>query len=92
MSYIILYFSIGLILVIIVYLYCCYDYKINRNYLSWEQYSEIYEINLIFGLIALFYPFYILILIFLCLQWCFMYVVEYVREHIFKIIDKYFVK
>lgn len=75
-----------------MYLYCCYDYKVIHRNLSWEQYSEMYEVKHIFGLIVLFYPVYILILIFVGLRWCFMYTVECVREWIFKIIDKYFIK
>ena len=92
MSYIILYFSIGLILAILIYLCYCCDYKVTHKDLSWEQYSEIYKVNCIIGLIILFYPLYTLILIFIGLRWCFMYALERFRKWMFKIMDKYFIK
>ena len=92
MSYIILYFSIGLALSIVVYLYACYDYRVNCRDWSWDQFVNINDIYKIMGGVLLAYPLLLVILIWLGLRWCVGYAIEYVREWIFKIIDEHFVK
>ena len=46
MSYIVLYFSIGVALAILVYLYSCYDYRVNfKDIESWVRYSDNNEVS-----------------------------------------------
>ena len=92
MSYIILYFSIGFTLAIVVYLYSCYDYRINYRDWSWDGYVKINDTYESMGGVLLAYPLLLLILLGLGLRWCVGYLAEYVRERIFKIIDQHFVK
>ena len=92
MGYIVIYFSIGLAFAIIIYLYSCYDYRINCNDWSWDQYADINDLYRIMGGALFAYPLLLLILVFVGLRWCVGYITEYVREWIFKIIDQYFVK
>lgn len=92
MNYIILYFSIGIFLAILVYLYSCYDYRVNWKDWSWDQYVEISDTHYIIGGVLFAYPLLILILVGLGLRWCLRYLADYIREWIFKIIDQYFVK
>lgn len=92
MSYIILYFSIGLALAIVVYLYSCYEYRVNYKQWSWERYTDTHDVhgNLILTIIG--YPLFIIMLSIIGLTWCIGYIAECVREWIFKIIDQHFVK
>jgi hypothetical protein len=92
MSYIILYFSIGLAIAIVIYLYSCYDYRVNCRDLSWDRYVGVNDTYKMMGGILFAYPLFILILVGLGIRWCIGYTAEYVREWIFKIIDQYFVK
>ena len=92
MSYIILYFSIGLALAVAIYLYSCYDYRVNFKDCSWDQYVYINNTYKIMGGVLLAYPILILILAGLGIRWCIRYTIEYIREWIFKIIDQHFVK
>jgi hypothetical protein len=92
MSYIILYFSIGLAVAIVVYLYACYDYRVNCRGMSWDGYVDVNDLYKIIGGIIFAYPILICILLYLGLRWCVGYLAEYVRGWIFKIIDQYFVK
>lgn len=92
MSYIILYFSIGLALAIAIYLYSCYDYRVNCRDWSWDQFINVNDIYKIMGGVLFAYPLLIIILIYLGLRWCVGYAAEYIREWIFKIIDQHFVK
>lgn len=92
MSYIILYFSIGLAIAILAYLYCCYDYRVNWKEISWDGYVKINDIYQIIGGVIFIYPLVILILLYLGLRWCVGYLAKYVREWIFKIIDQHFIK
>ena len=92
MSYIILYFSIGIFLAILVYLYSCYDYRVNCRDWSWDHYIGVNDTYKIIGAIIFAYPILICILIYLGLRWCVGHAAEYVREWIFKIIDQHFVK
>jgi hypothetical protein len=92
MSYIVLYFSIGLALAIVMYLYGCYDYRVNCRDLTWDQYVYINNTYKIMGGVLLAYPLLIFILAGLGIRWCIGYTIEYIREWIFKIIDQHFVK
>ena len=92
MSYIILYFSIGLALSIVIYLYGCYDYRINCKDWSWNQYIGVNDLYKIMDVVLLAYPLLLLILLGLGIRWCVGYAAEYIREWIFKIIDQHFVK
>ena len=92
MGYIILYFSIGLALAIAIYLYDCYDYRVNFKDYSWKKYKDINHINNnIVGFLFL-YPLMLLILVCIGLRRYVVRTMDYIRECIFKIIDKYFVK
>lgn len=91
MSFIIVYFSIGLALAIVLYLYSCYDYRVNCKDLSWDQYVGVNDVHKIMGAILIAYPLFLLILLGIGIRWCVRYVVTYVREWIFKIIDEHFV-
>ena len=92
MSYIVLYFSIGVALAILVYLYSCYNYRVNCRDWSWDQYVRVNDTYKIMGGVFLIYPILILILVGLGIRWCVGYLAEYIREWIFKIIDQHFVK
>ena len=92
MSYIVLYFSIGLALAIAIYLYSCYDYRVNCRDWSWDQFVNINDTYKIMGGVFLAYPILILILAGLGIRWCIGYLAEYIRGLIFKIIDQHFVK
>ena len=92
MSYIVLYFSIGLAVAIVIYLYSCYDYRVNCRDWSWDQYVEVNDTYRVMGVILFAYPLLILVLVGLGLRWSIGYIAEYVREWIFKIIDQHFVK
>ena len=92
MSYIVLYFSVGLALAILIYLYSCYDYRVNCRDWSWNQYVRVNDTYKIMGGVFLAYPILILILVGLGIRWCVGYLAEYIRERIFKIIDQHFVK
>ena len=92
MSYIILYFSIGLAVAIVMYLYACYDYRVNYKEWSWDQYVDVNDIYRIMGGVLFAYPLLLLILVGLGIRWCVGYLAEYIREWIFKIIDQHFVK
>ena len=92
MSYIVLYFSIGLAIAIAIYLYSCYDYRVNCRDWSWDQYVDTNDTYSVMGGVIFAYPLLILVLVGLSLCWCIGYIAEYVREHIFKIIDQHFVK
>lgn len=92
MSYILLYFSVGLALAILIYLYSCYDYRVNCRDWSWDQYVRVNDTYKIMGGVFLAYPILILILVGLGIRWCVGYAAEYIREYIFQIIDKHFVK
>ena len=92
MSYIVLYFSIGAALAILVYLYSCYDYRINYKNWSWDGYVKINDTYESMGGVLLAYPLLLLILLGLGVRWCIRYLAEYVREWIFKIIDQHFIK
>jgi hypothetical protein len=92
MSYIVLYFSIGLALAIVIYLYSCYDYRVNCRDWSWDQYVDVNDIYRIMGGVLFAYPLLLLILVGLGIRGCVGYLAEYVREWIFKIIDQHFVK
>lgn len=93
MSYIVLYFSIGVFLAILVYLYSCYDYRVNfKDYKSWERYVENSDLYEIMGGVLFAYPLLLLIALYIGLRGCIGYIAEYVREWIFKIIDQHFVK
>ena len=92
MSYIVIYFSIGVALAILVYLYSCYDYRVNWKDWSWDQYVEISDTHYTIGGVLFAYPLLILILVGLGLRWCVGYPAKYIREWIFKIIDQHFVK
>ena len=92
MSYIVLYFSIGLAVAIATYLYSCYDYRVNYKNWSWDGYVKINDTYKIMGGVLLAYPILILILAGLGIRWCIRYAAEYIREWIFKTIDQHFVK
>ena len=93
MSYIVLYFSIGVALAILVYLYSCYDYRVYcKDYESWEQYTDNNETHQLIGAVCIAYPLLLIILAFAGLWWCIGYTAEHVREWVFKIIDQHFVK
>ena len=92
MSYIVLYFSIGVALAILVYLYSCYNYRVYCRDWSWDGYVKINDTYKIMGGVLLAYPIFILILAGLGIRWCIGYTIEYIREWIFKIIDQHFVK
>lgn len=93
MSYIVLYFSIGVFLAILVYLYSCYDYRVHfKDYGSWERYSDNNEVSQLVLAVCVAYPLLLIILAFGGLWLCIEYTAKYVREWIFKIIDQYFVK
>ena len=92
MSYIILYFSIGLALAIVTYLYSCYDYRVNCRNWSWNQYVHVNDTYRIMVGAVFAYPLLLLILAGVGLRWCVGYAAEYIREWIFKIIDQHFVK
>lgn len=92
MSYIVLYFSIGLAVAIAVYLYSCYEYRVNCRDWSWDEYVKINDTYKIIGGVLLAHPILICILIYHGLCWCIEHVAEYIRECIFKIIDEHFVK
>jgi hypothetical protein len=92
MSYVILYFSIGVAFAILVYLYSCYDYRVNFKHWSWEQYTDSNDTYQLIAAFCIAYPLLLIILAFVGLCWCIGHVAEYVREWIFKIIDQYFVK
>ena len=92
MSYIVLYFSIGLALAILIYLYSCYDYRVNYRDWSWNRYVYINNTYKIMGGVLLVYPLLILILAGLGIRWCIEYTTKCIREWIFKIIDQHFVK
>ena len=92
MSYVILYFSVGLALAIAMYLYGCYDYRVNCKDWSWNQYVGVNDLYKIMGAILFAYPLLLLILLGLGIRWCVGYAAEYIREWIFKIIDQHFVK
>lgn len=92
MSYIVIYFSIGLAVAIAIYLYSCYDYRVNYKNWSWDGYVKINDTYKIMGGVLLAYPLLILILADLGLRWCVGYSAKYIREWIFKIIDQHFVK
>ena len=92
MSYVILYFSIGLALAIVIYLYSCYDYRVNCKDWSWNQYVGVNDLYIIMCGVIFAYPLLLLILLGLGIRWCVGHAAEYIREWIFKIIDQYFVK
>ena len=92
MSYIVIYFSIGLAVAIAIYLYSCYDYRVNYKNWSWDGYVKINDTYKIMGGVLLAYPLLILILAGLGLRWCVGHSAKYIREWIFKIIDQHFVK
>ena len=92
MSYLVVYFSIGAAFAILLYLYSCYDYRVNCRDLSWDQHVGINDTYKIMGGVLLAYPILICILIYLGLRWCVGHAAEYIREYIFKIIDQHFVK
>jgi hypothetical protein len=92
MGYIILYFSIGLALAIVMYLYGCYDYRVNCRDWSWNRYVGVNDLYKIMVGVFLAYPLLLLILLGLGIRWCVGYAAEYIRERIFKIIDQHFVK
>ena len=92
MSYIILYFSIGIAVAIAVYLYSCYDYRVNWKNVSWDGYVESNDIYRVMYGIVFAYPLLLVVLLYLGLRWCIGYISKHIREYIFKIIDQYFVK
>ena len=92
MSYIVLYFSIGLAVAIAIYLYSCYDYRVNYKEWSWDQYVDVNDIYRIMGGVLFAYPLLLLISVGLGIRGCIGYIAEYIREWIFKIIDQHFVK
>ena len=92
MSYIVLYFSIGVALAVLVYLYSCYDYRVNCRDWSWDKYTNTNDTYQIIAAFCIIYPFIILVLACAGLWWCLGYLAEYIREWIFKIIDQHFVK
>lgn len=92
MSYVVLYFSIGLAIAIAIYLYSCYDYKVNCRDWSWERYVENNDLYEIMGGVLFAYPLLLLIALYIGLRGCIGYIAEYIREWIFKIIDQHFVK
>ena len=92
MSYIVLYFSVGFALAILIYLYSCYNYRVNCRDWSWNQYVLVNDTYKIMGGVFLAYPLFILILAGIGIRWCIGYTIEYIREWIFKIIDQHFVK
>ena len=92
MSYIIVYFSIGLALAILIYLYSCYDYRVNCRNWSWNQYVNVNDTYGIMGGVIIAYPLLLLVLAFIGICGCVGYAAEYIRECIFKIIDQHFVK
>jgi hypothetical protein len=93
MSYVVLYFSIGVFLAILVYLYSCYDYRVNfKDIESWERYSDSNEVPQLVFAFCIAYPLLLIILAFVGLGLCIEYTAEYVREWIFKMIDQHFVK
>ena len=92
MSYVVLYFSIGVALTILIYLYSCYDYRVNYKNWSWDGYVKINDTYKIMGGALLAYPLLLLILLGIGIRWCVGYAAEYIREYIFKIIDQHFVK
>ena len=93
MSYVVLYFSIGVFLAILVYLYSCYDYRVNfKDIESWERYADNNEIPQLVFAFCIAYPLLLIILAFVGLWWCIGYAAEHIREWIFKIIDQHFVK
>ena len=92
MSYIVIYFSIGLAVSIMIYLYSCYDYRVNYKNWSWDGYVKINDTYKIMGGVLLAYPLLLLILLWLGLRWCVEYIAKCIREWIFKIIDQHFVK
>lgn len=93
MSYVVLYFSIGVALAILVYLYSCYDYRVNfKDIESWERYSDNNEIPQLVFAFCFAYPLLLIILAFAGLWWCIGYASEHVREWIFKMIDQHFIK
>jgi hypothetical protein len=92
MGYIVVYFSIGLAMAIAIYLYSCYDYRVNCRDWSWDKYVEVTDTYRIMGGTLFAYPLLLLILLGLGIRWCVGYIAEYAREWIFKIIDQHFVK
>lgn len=92
MNYVILYFSIGLALAIVIYFYSCYDYRINYKNWSWNQYVNTNDIYSTMGGVILAYPLLLLILVVIGIRECVVYIAEYIRKYIFKIIDQHFVK
>jgi hypothetical protein len=92
MGYIVVYFSIGLAMAIAIYLYSCYDYRVNCRNWSWDQYVDVNDIYRIIGGVLFAYPLLLLILVGLGIRGCVGYIAEYVREWIFKTIDQHFVK
>lgn len=91
MSYIILYFSIGLALAIATYLYSCYDYRVNYKDWSWHGYVKLNDTYKIIGGVILAYPIFLCVLMYIGIRWCVSYTTTAIREYIFKIIDQYFV-
>ena len=92
MNCIVLYFSIGLAIAIAIYLYSCYDYRVNYRNWSWNQYVHVNDTYRIMGGAIFAYPLLLLILAVVGLCWCIRYMAEHIREWIFKIIDQHFVK
>lgn len=93
MSYIVLYFSIGVFLAILVYLYSCYDYRVHfKDYGSWKQYTYNNETYQYMSAFCFVYPIILLVIACAVLCWCLGYLADYIREWIFKIIDEHFVK
>ena len=92
MSYVILYFSIGAAFAILIYLYSCYDYRVNYRDWSWNRYVDTNDIYEIIGVFLFLYPFMLLILACIGLWLCLECAITYIREWIFKIIDQHFVK
>ena len=93
MSYIVLYFSIGVALAILVYLYSCYDYRVYcKDIESWERYSDNNEVPQLVLAVCVAYPLLLIILAFAGLWLCIEYTAKYVREWVFKMIDQHFIK
>lgn len=93
MSYIVLYFSIGVALALLVYLYSCYDYRVNfKDIESWERYSDNNEVPQLVLAVCVAYPLLLIILAFAGLWWCIGYTAEHAREWVFKMIDQHFIK
>ena len=92
MSYVVLYFSIGAAIAILVYLYSCYDYRVNFRDWSWNKYTNTNDTYQLITAFCIIYPLIILVLACAGLWWCLGYIAEYVRGWIFKIIDQHFVK